>query len=135
MPLIISRSLIQLQAINLPYTFQSLSGMGHSIEARDGDNVNATLLSNASQTDSGQAVKSAVTTGHVLWIRYRFSGSYASSIKMILTDSAGELQYLDANAPAHHYMPVYPVGTPYMVNDIVTLLGTTMIINIQYNHV
>lgn len=74
---------------------QSLSGQGYHIEVRDGDNINGTLLTSATQGDRGQAVSPAVATGNVLWIRYRYNGGRTGAIiKLVVTDSAGK-KFLD----------------------------------------
>lgn len=70
--------------------FQFLSGKGYNIEARDGDNINCTLLTRATQSDSGQIVSPGFTTGNVLWIRYHHIYQEYAAAELIITESTGK---------------------------------------------
>ncbi|XP_048576746.1 uncharacterized protein LOC5510655 isoform X3 [Nematostella vectensis] len=65
--------------------FQSLSGNGFDVTVRDGDSVNGTILTTASQADAGQVPRSAVTTSNRLWVQFVHTGSYNTEVKIFIT--------------------------------------------------
>ena len=71
--------------------FQSISGEKFEFEAYDGDTVNASRLTYVNQWSGvKQAVTPVSSTGHAIYIRFRYSGRYGASVKFLATDDNGK---------------------------------------------
>ena len=71
--------------------FQSMSGEKFEFEAFDGDTVNASRLTYVNQWSGvKQAVTPVSSSGHAIYVRFRYSGRYGASVKFLVTDDSGK---------------------------------------------
>lgn len=68
-----------------------MTGEKFEFEAYDGDTVNASRLAYVNQWSGvKQAVTPVSSTGHAIYIRFRYSGRYGTSVKFLAMDDNGK---------------------------------------------
>ena len=78
---------------HLTVHYQSITGETFELHVHDGNTINATQLTLANQwTGINQALKPSSSSGHELFIKFRFSGgSYDARLKFLITDDEGKI--------------------------------------------
>ena len=67
-----------------------MTGEKFELEVYDGDTVNATKLTLVNQwTGVNQAITPVSSSGHAIYIRFRYSGRNGASVNFMLTDERG----------------------------------------------
>ena len=78
--------------------YQSMTGEDFELDVRDGNNKNASQLKLVNEsTGVNQAVTPSSSSGHELYIRFRYRARYwkEASVKFLITDDQGrEFRYL-----------------------------------------
>lgn len=70
--------------------YQYMTGEKFELEVHDGNIINATLLTLVNQqTGVNQAVTPSTSSGHELYIRFRYNGRYGATVKFLITDDKG----------------------------------------------
>ena len=79
---------------HLAIHYQSMTGEKFELEVYDGNTINATKLTHVNQwTGVNQAVTPSSSSGHELYIRFRYSaGSKEARVAFIITDDRGKKQ-------------------------------------------
>lgn len=71
--------------------YQSMTGENFELDVRDGNNKNASQLKFVNEsTGVNQAVTLSSSSGHELYIRFRYSAGYREArVKFLITDDRG----------------------------------------------
>ena len=70
--------------------YSSITGEMFELEVHDGNTINATNLMLVNQwTGVNQAVTASTSSGHELYIRFRYSGGSGATVKFLITDERG----------------------------------------------
>ena len=70
--------------------YQSITGEKFELEVYDGNTVNDTKLTHVNQwTGVSQAVTPVSSSGHAIYIRFRYSGSNGANVKFTVADNEG----------------------------------------------
>lgn len=70
--------------------YPSMAGEMFELEVHDGNTINATNLTLVNQwTGVNQAVTASTSSGHELYIRFRYNGRYGATIRFLITDERG----------------------------------------------